>query len=182
MGLLSALWSCSDLAASPDRISPSVKPLSSLSAPKLAPSNSPLFLSRCERTVESLRGRTHVEKATRKQISLSLSVCLSLSLSLSSFLPSAGVELPGSPRQGAPFPLLRWQRHRGLKNWAVSPVRYGRQRPSGREPPPLYTNQTTGLVPALSTARSLVPASDDTPCGLKGLRALPLLHGITTNS
>ena len=98
MGLLSALWSCSDLAASPDRISPSVKPLSSLSAPKLAPSNSPLFLSRCERTVESLRGRTHVEKATRKQISLSLSVCLSLSLAL--FLPS--FRRGRAPREPAP--------------------------------------------------------------------------------
>ena len=88
-----------------------------------------------------------------------------------------------APREPAPRrPFLRWKRHWGLKNWAVSPVRYGRQRPSGREPPPLYTNQTTGLVPALSTARSLVPASDDTPCGFKGLRALPLLHGITTNS
>ena len=121
---------------------------------------------------------------SRKGLAMLLRYCrfsqyISLSLSSSS---SAGVELPGSPRQGAPFPLLRWKRHWGLKNWAVSPVRYGRQRPSGREPPPLYTNQTTGLVPALSTARSLVPASDDTPCGFKGLRALPLSHGITTNS
>ena len=34
--------------------------------------------------------------------------------------------------------------------------------------PPLY------LVPALSTATSLVPAPDETPCGFKGLRTLLL--------
>ena len=114
---------------------------------------------------------------SRKGLAMLLRYCrFSQYISLSLFFFFRRGRAPREPAPRRPLPPS------SVKNWAVSPVRYGRQRPSGREAPPLYTNQTTGLVPALSTARSLVPASDDTPCGLKGLRALPLLHGITTNS